>query len=68
MWVRYLGWEDTLEAGMATHSSVRIPWTEELASYSPRGCKESDATEGTEHPLGSGINGHKVISIAEETA
>ena len=31
-WVQYLGWEDTLEEGMATHSSIpawRIPWTEE---------------------------------------
>ena len=30
--VRSLGWEDALEKGMATHSSVlawRIPWTEE---------------------------------------
>ena len=29
---RFLGWEDPLEEGMATHSSVlawRIPWTEE---------------------------------------
>ena len=32
-WVRSLGWEDPLEEGMATHSSIlawRIPWTEEL--------------------------------------
>ena len=32
MWVRLLGWEDSLEEGMATHSTVlawRIPWTEE---------------------------------------
>ena len=35
MWetlVRFLGWEDPLEKGMATHSSIlawRIPWTEE---------------------------------------
>ena len=35
MWetlVRSLGWEDPLEQGMATHSSIlawRIPWTEE---------------------------------------
>ena len=35
MWetrVRSLGWEDPLEKGMATHSSIhawRIPWTEE---------------------------------------
>ena len=31
-WVQSLGWEDPLEEGMATHSSVlswRIPWTEE---------------------------------------
>ena len=30
--VRFLGWEDPLEKGMATHSSIpawRIPWTEE---------------------------------------
>ena len=33
-WVRPLGWEDPLEEGMATHSSIlawRIPMTEELA-------------------------------------
>ena len=31
-WVRSLGWEDPLEEGMATHSSIlawEIPWTEE---------------------------------------
>ena len=31
-WLRSLGWEDPLEEGMATHSSIlawRIPWTEE---------------------------------------
>ena len=31
-WVRSLGWEDPLEEGMATHSSIvawRIPWMEE---------------------------------------
>ena len=30
--VQYLGWEDSLEKGMATHSSIlawRIRWTEE---------------------------------------
>ena len=30
--VRSLGWEDPLEKGMATHSTIlawRIPWTEE---------------------------------------
>ena len=32
MQVQSLGWEDSLENGMATHSSIRawrIPWTEE---------------------------------------
>ena len=32
IWVQFLGQEDPLEEGMATHSSVlawRIPWTEE---------------------------------------
>ena len=31
-WVQSLGWEDPLEMGMATHSSVlarKIPWTKE---------------------------------------
>ena len=32
MWVRSLGWENPLEEGMATRSSIlawRIPWTDE---------------------------------------
>ena len=32
MWIRYLGREDPLEEGMATHSSIlawRVAWTEE---------------------------------------
>ena len=31
-WVRPLGWEDPLEKGMATHSSIlawKMPWMEE---------------------------------------
>jgi len=31
-WLQSLGWEDSLEEGMATHCSIlacRIPWTEE---------------------------------------
>ena len=46
--VQSLGWEDPLEEGMATHSSIlawRIPWTEEPSGYSSPGCKESDTTE-----------------------
>ena len=38
MWVRSLGWEDSLEEGMATHSKIlawRIPWTEEPGGLQP---------------------------------
>ena len=31
-WVQSLGWEDSLEEGMETHSSIiawRVPWTKE---------------------------------------
>ena len=55
-WVRSLGWEDPLEDGMATHSSIlswrilmdRGAWK---ATYSPWGCKELDTTErlNTQH-------------------
>ena len=60
-WVRFLGWEDPPEKGVATHSSIltwRIPWTEEPGGlqtmgsatdhgvgYRPWGRKESDTTE-----------------------
>ena len=48
-WVQSLGWEDSLEKEMATHSStlaLKIPWTEELgAGYYPWGRKESGTTE-----------------------
>ena len=44
-----LSWEDPLEKGMVTHSSIlawRIPWTEEPGGlYSSRGGKESDTAE-----------------------
>ena len=38
-WVQSLGWEDPLEKGMATHSSIlawRIPWTEDSLQSSGR--------------------------------
>ena len=37
-WVQFLGWEDPLEEGMATHSSTLAwgsPWAEEPGSYRP---------------------------------
>ena len=38
--VQSLGWEDPLEKGKATHSSIlvwRIPWTEEPGKVQPMG-------------------------------
>ena len=47
-WVRSLGWEDPLEKGMATHSSI-LAWgislTEEPGGLQSRARKESDTIE-----------------------
>ena len=46
-WVRFLSRQDSLEEGMATHSSIlawRIPWTEEF------GVVELDMTEQITQP------------------
>ena len=46
-WVQFLGWEDPLEKGMATHSSIlawRIPWTEEPGGLQSMGSQELDTT------------------------
>ena len=51
MQLRSLGQEDSLEEGMATHSSTlawRIPWTEEPGRLQSTGSKELDTTEVTE--------------------
>ena len=41
-WVQFLGGEDPLEKGMATHSRIlawRIPWTEEPGGLQSRGAQ-----------------------------
>ena len=45
--VRSLGWEDSLEEGMATHSSIlawRIPWTEMPIGLQSMGLQRSGTT------------------------
>ena len=47
-WVQSLGQEDTLEKGMATHSSIlawKIPWTEVPGRLQLMGSQEPDTTE-----------------------
>ena len=46
--VRSVGWEDTLEKEMETHSKIlawRIPWTEELGGVTGHGVAELATTE-----------------------
>ena len=50
MQVQSLGWEDLLEEGMATHSSIlagKIPWTEELGGVWSMGLQRVRHTEHT---------------------
>ena len=44
--VQSLGWEDPLEEGIATHSSI-LPWRIPMdrGAWGPGGHKESDTTE-----------------------
>ena len=62
-WVLSLGWEDPLEKGKVTHSSIlawRIPWT----IYSPWVCKESVATERLSLSLLFGILIDRIVKIS----
>ena len=52
IWVRFLGWEDPLEEGIAIPSSIlawRILWTEEPGGLQSLGGKKLDMTEATEY-------------------
>ena len=57
MWetqVQSLGWEDSLEKGMGTHSSIvawRNPWTEEPGGLWSVGSQELDVAERLTLPL-----------------
>ena len=47
-WVQSLGWEDSLQKGTATHSSIlawRIPRREEPGGLQTQGHQELDSTE-----------------------
>ena len=51
-WVQSLGWEDPLEEGKATHSSVlawRIPWTEEPDRLQSMGSQRVGHDQATKH-------------------
>ena len=54
-WVQSLGWEDPLEEGTTTDSSI-LAWRILQVGYNPWGHKELDMTEGlnTAHCTASG--------------
>ena len=44
IWVRTLGQKDSLEGGMATHSTIlawRVPWTEKPGGLQPMGSRRA---------------------------
>ena len=52
MWVQFLGWEDSLEKGTSTHSSIltwEIPWTEEPGRLQSMGLQRVRHDFATEH-------------------
>ena len=53
-WVQSLGWEDPLEEGMATHSSIlawRILWTEEPGGLQSTGLQRAINTFASLHQM-----------------
>jgi len=55
--VQSLGWEDPLEEGMATHSSIlawETPWAEEAGGLQPMG-SESDTAKVIQQPCIHGL-------------
>ena len=66
-WVQSLGWEDLLEKGMATDSSIltwRIPWTEESESEVTQSCLTLCDPMDCSLP-GSSIHGTKLMEVME---
>ena len=50
--LQFLGWEDPLEEGTATRSSIlawKVSWTEEPGELQSVDSNESDTTEAAEH-------------------
>ena len=47
-WVRFLGWEDSLEKEMAAHFGIlawKVPWIEEPGGLQSIGLQKVDTTE-----------------------
>ena len=67
--VRSLSWEDPLEKGVATHSSIlawKISWTEEPSSLQSMSCKESDTMEGLTKDICCTVSPHAIKNNIQE--
>ena len=69
--VRSLGWDDPLEKGTATHSSIlawrRIPWTEEPGGLQSIGSQRSqDLAIKRANRVGTGVAHQGAASEAQE--
>ena len=52
IWVLFLGWEDPLEEGMATHSGIlawRTPWKEKPGGLQSKGSQRIRHNLATKH-------------------
>ena len=70
-WVPSLGQDDSMEKGMATHSSVlawRIPWTEEPGRLQSVGLKESDMIEWLSNTHTIVFHGHLICDYLQNAS
>ena len=68
-WVQSLGWEDPLEDGMATHSSIlawRIPMDKGAWRAILHGVAESDTTEQLS-PVEHTLYGHRYVTVVAQS-
>ena len=71
MQVRFLGQEDPLEEGMATHSNIlawRIPWTEEPGGLQSIGSQRVRPDSGTQHAhtVGCALLGYVSCGVKQQ--
>ena len=69
-WVRFLGWEDPLEVGVATHSSIlawKSLWTEEPSGLQSMGSQRVGHNLATKHSTANAGDTRELgLSLGEE--
>ena len=65
-WVPSLGWEGSLEKGIATNSSIlawRIPWTEEIGRLQSMGSHTTEQLSPSQSPLHAPVQAPGLIPV-----